>query len=235
MVSASDTKNKGENMSRGRALVIAPHADDETFGCGGTIVNLKHLDIDTTVVVICKPDEQRKEEFYKATRILRVFNSGMLFENVDGKLDTIPQKELVTNIEMCLDYEFADGRGYDYVFIPYPSHHQDHKAVYNAAIAAMRPGAREYQPRAILAYEYAYPHWSEFKHEGKLFVDISGTKLLKVMAMEAYVSQQHKHPHPISSQSYLALASTRGLAIGCEYAEMFYIIQMRGLPTWQWS
>jgi len=235
MVSASDTKNKGENMSRGRALVIAPHADDETFGCGGTILKMAEHDIKTTVVVICKPDETRREEFYKASKILRVFNSGMLFENVDGTLDTVPQKELVTNIEMCLDYEFPDNRGFDYVFIPYPSHHQDHKAVYNAAIAALRPGAREYQPRAILAYEYVYPNWSEFKHEGKLFVDITAEKLLKTMAMDAYASQQHRYPHPISTESYLTLAAARGLATGCVYAEMFYIIQMRGLPTWQWS
>ena len=122
------------------------------------------------------------------------------------------------------------------MFLPYPSHHQDHKVTFDASMAALRPGARNHIPRAILAYEYTYPNWQEFKHEGKLFVDIGGEPISRKMnAIKDYKSQLQHFPHPVSPSSYLKLAAARGLAICVSYAEMFYIIQMRGIPVWLWE
>jgi LmbE family N-acetylglucosaminyl deacetylase len=228
-------------MSPGKALVIAPHADDETFGCGGTIYQMTKDGTEVHVAVMAhgrKPStrppytspidhDTRGREFQKACELLGVNEKFILGQWNDGSLSAHPMAGTVLALDRVLD-----NNKYDYVFLPYPSHHQDHKTTYEASIAALRPGARDYVPRAILAYEYTYPNWQEFKHEGKLFVDISGVRFQKMAAMTAYKSQLHEYPHPITVEAYLALAAARGLAIGVDYAEMFYIIQMRGIPVW---
>lgn len=209
----------------GNALVIAPHADDETFGCGGTIAKMKDAGIYTNVVVMCKPEASRKIEFRNACEVLGVDTFDGLNHNMDGIMDKYPIKIFVSQIESCLDFK----EGYDYVFIPYPSHHQDHKITYQACIAALRPGGIDRQPHAVLAYEYSYPEWDEFDSKGYLYVSIDAYWDEKKAAMEAYKTQLKDHPHPVSVEAYYKLAGLRGLAIG-GFAERFNIIKMREIP-----
>ena len=222
------------NMSLGKALVIAPHADDETFGCGGTIYKLAEAGSEVHVVImaddskILDKNNIRIGEFGNVAELLGIKRWEVLFPGRDGYLDELPIRLIVSKLDKVLDTH-----KYDYVFLPYPSHHQDHKVTFDASMAALRPGARNHIPRAILAYEYTYPNWQEFKHEGKLFVDIGGEPISRKMnAIKDYKSQLQHFPHPVSPSSYLTLAAARGLAIGVAYAEMFYIIQMRGIPVW---
>ena len=43
-----------QQVAKGRALVLAPHADDEVLGCGGAI--MRHVENGDTVVVIIATD-----------------------------------------------------------------------------------------------------------------------------------------------------------------------------------
>lgn len=59
-------------MSRPAALVVAPHADDESIGCGGTLVALAERGFDVEVLLVTRPEPvgRRREEHAAALRTL---------------------------------------------------------------------------------------------------------------------------------------------------------------------
>lgn len=210
------------------ALVIAPHADDETFGCGGTIAKLSSEGVKVDLLLgtlgnrVPNSYTNRKNELDKALEILGVDRLWIIQAGEEGKMDLLPQVVLISYIEDIIKAEVPD-----VVFIPYPSHHQDHIAMHRACMAALRPGT--FQPKMILMYEYTYPTWEvPDQYNGRFFVDISTEIMMrKVSAINAYKSQLHPDPSPVSPFASLIMAETRGLSIGVGYAEMFYVIQMR--------
>ena len=46
-------------------LVIAPHPDDETLGCGGTILNYRERDITVSWLIMTTPGERLKWSSYQ--------------------------------------------------------------------------------------------------------------------------------------------------------------------------
>lgn len=210
-----------------RALVIAPHADDETFGCGGTICKLSEkAEVDLILGTLGYDDEsyfRRKEELENAIAILGIDHYEVIRTLQEGRMDMIPQVVFVAPIE-----DYIKNGNYDAVFIPYPSHHQDHIVINQACMAALRPGT--VQPKMILMYEYTYPTWVvPDQYNGRFFVDVTDTMKFKLMALAEYHSQLHEYPHPVSPTSVMIMGMTRGISIGTEYAEMFYVIQMKDL------
>jgi len=217
-------------MYRGRALVIAPHADDETFGCGGTIAKMKATGVETSLVIVAHQpplhhlgDTVRSGELAKAAKVLGINDYMLIKRYTDTILDTVPQVEIISKLEekirACVP---------DYVFIPFPSHHQDHKAVYDASIAALRPGSLSHYPRMILAYEYPYPDWNVTEEGGHFYVNITEYFSTKIRALKCYESQLKIWPHPVSIGAAKRLAAFRGMTIGVHYAERFKIIRMIG-------
>ena len=143
----------------------------------------------------------------------------------DAELNNVPTRELVSKIDAVLDIEH-----FNYVFLPYPSHHEDHQIIQRATIAALRPGARSYTPENILMYEYTYPSWSnDDTPKGRYYVSLgNGHMEVKIRAIQMYESQLRDFPHPVSAMAAEYLARIRGMAIQVPYAEMFYVVQMIG-------
>lgn len=115
------------------ALVIAPHADDETFGCGGTIAKMTDQGIQVDLLLgslgYDKDSLQvREQELQKAIEILGISKYNVITNlGAERYQDKVPQYNLIDAIESVIRI-----RQYDVVFIPYPSHHQDHIAVHQA-------------------------------------------------------------------------------------------------------
>ena len=110
-----------------KCLLLSPHFDDETFGCGGLLIRYPQ-----NVHIVCLTDGKfgtvignneelvniRKKEFMSVMEELGITSYEFL-DIQDGKL--------IFNYEKFKQIEISD---YDYVFIPnHFENHKDHKAV----------------------------------------------------------------------------------------------------------
>lgn len=216
-----------------KVLIIAPHADDEAFGCGGMMAKMaargaavellvyavggihhRHLNAEATF-------DTRMAELDASCRILGVQKYSVLYPGMDMQLDTIPQLDMVGKLDKILD----QGQ-YDRIFYPYPSHNHDHAAVHRACVAALRPGARYPGPNLIAMCDYIYSAWSlALASGGRMYVDITETIETKCEAIRAYASQLRPFPNPMCVEIIELVAKTRGMEVGCQYAELYHIVQ----------
>src|SRR5664279_1751603 len=108
-----------EFLSRQRVLVISPHADDETYGCAGTIARIKELGGQVFVNLISVgsldhyasnaegpamrrvSSDTRLREFAAVMKLLKVDDWDVVFTDdaVHLALDTLPRRELIRLIE----------------------------------------------------------------------------------------------------------------------------------------
>lgn len=220
-----------------RTLIITPHFDDETIGCGGLISSLTNMtDSEIRIVVVATnkftynfnvdrivTNEERKEESVIALSKLGLSADSLIqlkgFE--DGKLDICDRMSLVTQLDMQIR-EFKPSA----VLFPYSSHHQDHQAVCQASISALRPtvGTNFIQLKAMYEYPYVNTWSSNLYPNSKLYYPLSDWDIeRKRNALMAYKSQLVRDPRDILDvSSIINLAKVRGTEIGHEYAEAFY-------------
>lgn len=222
-----------------RTMIITPHFDDETIGCGGLLSSLSRdteNDNQIRIVVVATnkdtynynvdrvvSNEERMEESISALAKLGVSKDSLVqlegFE--DGRLDICDRKSLVTK----LDKEIRDFRPTAVLF-PYSSHHQDHQAVCQASISALRPTVGTSYIRLKAMYEYPYVNsWSSnLNPNSKLYYPLDDVDIdRKKKALESYKTQLVRDPRDILDvSSIITLARVRGTEIGYEYAEAFY-------------
>jgi LmbE family N-acetylglucosaminyl deacetylase len=221
-----------------RLLVVSPHPDDETFGCGGLLARAVDAGCDVAVMVISAPaalrqfgaDEQvvegarRHGEFEDAMAVLGVRDHEVLFtsDDIHLRLDVMPQAELVDLIERRGRYAFEAFRP-DIVCMPAPSYNQDHVAVFRAVMAACRPHLPKDKAFASLVMEYDQPQlsWGAEAFVPNLYVDIGDTLSRKLAAYACYRSQIRAEPHHASLANVERLARLRGAEVSLPAAEAF--------------
>jgi len=141
-----------EYLSRQRLLIIAPHADDECFGCAGTMARIKRLGGEVYVLVCSVGDlkhyngtggivagSTRAEELAQVMEFLRVDDWDILYRDAEThlRLDMIPRRELIAKFER--ESKLALDRLKPTILaIPTSSYNQDHEAVFRAAFTAAR-------------------------------------------------------------------------------------------------
>lgn len=222
-----------------RTMIITPHCDDETIGCGGLMSSLARDTKNYVRIVLVATHHQvynynadrivSNEERIKET-ILALKELGFQKDNIslvqlsgfeDGRLDQADRKSLVTE----LDKEIRDFRPTAVLF-PYSSHHQDHQAVCQASISALRPTVGTNYIRLKAMYEYPYVNsWSSnLNPNSKLYYPLDNIDIdRKKKALESYKTQLVRDPRDILDvSSIITLAKVRGTEIGYEYAEAFY-------------
>lgn len=199
-----------------RVLVLAPHPDDETLGCGATIARLVARGAHVAVVIVSdggKGDPEgrwgdvvqvRKSEAECATRILGV---------TDLRFLGLPDGELVCNRELEERIRAEIDRvAPQWIFsTALRDCHGDHRAV---AMAVRRVVALRPEPIRLFEYETWAPVQANW------VVDIAETIELKRQAVASYRL-------PLSCLDYAAafegMARYRAIHLpgGCGYAEAF--------------
>lgn len=215
-----------------KALIIAPHPDDESLGLGGTIKRMTNLKIDVSVLIVSghmpplyTPAEYKKtvKESKKAFKFLGI----QKFKFLDipaTKLNEVPVSELNYRIN-----SFVKESNPDVVFIPFPDRHIDHRIVFDSSIVASRPVGKKY-PKYVFLYEtLSETHWNvpdvEPNFSPNLFINIDKEIKSKLKALSFYKSQI-KNNTPRSLNAVKALAEFRGSQNGCKFAEAFKIVRI---------
>jgi len=231
-----------EFLSKQRILIITPHADDETYGCAGTIARVKALGGEVYVMLVSVADfghygngmvtgDTRVSEFSTVMRYLKVDDWDVLFQDPEKymALDTMPRKELVGWLENWSRLSI-DKVNPTMVMIPARSYNQDHEALFRAGVTATRPGCpgtAKHTVPWVLAYDNTSLFWTgDFpRFHPNIFVDISEYLDTKIAALEMHASQVRGplyHGSPINLELATRL---RGREISVEAAEGYMLLR----------
>lgn len=206
-------------LSTDKLLIMAPHADDESIGCGGLLAmygpqcdlllltdgrkghtRAEYSDENKLV-------EIRKKEFTAAGRIANVRN--IFFLNVEDA--SLSQNQ---DVLMRMDI-----KQYDYIFVPnrYESH-LDHRVVYSI-VSKMKKSQR------AKANIYEYEVWTPLRHP-TWFLPITSVSETKKKMIAQHVSQLADIDYVSKG---MALSCYRGAFINEEYAEAYAFADYSGL------
>lgn len=226
-----------------RLLVIAPHADDECFGCAGTMARIKHLGGEVYVVVCSVGDLKhydgkngmvsgsvREQEFARVMEYLEVDDWDVLYRDSEThlRMDMIPRRDLIARFER--DSKLAlDRLKPTMLAIPVSSYNQDHEAVFRAAFTAARPGVPSVKPfqRIVVGYDNTSLFWSleREKFHPNFYVDITGFLDKKLHALAMHESQMRDAIHHSSVENVEYIARVRGREVSAEAAEGYMVFR----------
>lgn len=215
-------------------LVIAPHADDEILGVGGTIA--KYIDQGHNVY-ICIASKGYEPLFSKelVEAVLKEAEECHRFLGIKATfyldfpasmLEKINRSEINDKL-----YEVIEKVEPDMVFIPhYGDMQKDHEIIAKASMVALRPKYK-HKVKAIYSYETVSETECNIPHTANVFIpnvyiDISNYIQKKMEAMKIYGSQLSDFPNPRSIETLEALAKHRGATINVEAAEAFALIRL---------
>lgn len=217
-----------------KIIVVAPHPDDETLGCGGTI--LRHISEGDEVYWLIATEMQKSlgfsdEQINRRMNQIHEIVNYYGFKNVlrmpfpTTRLDTIPFGNIVeamSDIFVTVQPEI--------VYLPYRGDvHTDHRIVFDAAISCTK-WFRYPHVKRVLAYETlsetdfgANPDDNGFRPN--VYMNIENFVERKLDAMKLYTGEMGAFPFPRSEIAIMSLAKLRGVAAGSEAAEAFMLIK----------
>ena len=227
-------------------LIIAAHPDDEILGMGGTIAKHTSQHDNVTIIYMATGITARREpadyeiksipkkiqekwqqeieklqqDARKSAKLLKV-KTVKFFDFPDNEMDGIHLLKVVKVIEKEIKIAKPDRI--------YTNHYSDlnvdHKVVYNATLTACRPSG--YPVKEILSFEVlSSTEWSyPYNFNPNYFINIEKYIEKKINAMELFVNEIRKFPHPRSSKNIKYVAGRWGSVSGFKAAEAFEIIR----------
>jgi len=217
-----------------KVIIIAAHPDDETLGCGGTL--LKHRNSGDQVHWLIATEMKKSDGFKKTiiekrdaeiNEVARLYN----FDSVHRiDLSTMKVDEYsISNIIAKISRVINDVKP-NIIYLPFKGDvHSDHRRIFEAAYSCTKsfryPFIRKiYMFETISETEFS-PSTKEDSFIPNTFVDISEFMEKKISIMRVYDSELGQHPFPRSERNIRAIATFRGGTAGCEYAESFVLLK----------
>jgi N-acetylglucosamine malate deacetylase 1 len=218
-----------------RVLAIAPHPDDETLGCGGTL--LKHRQrgdsISWLIVTRCHEPQWSKEVLAQKEDEIVAVNKAFGFANVyraglpTVRLESVPFEEVIGKLREAISDAMPE--------VVYLNHfgdvHSDHRVVFEATMSVLKPFySGRHGVKRVLSYEVLSSTDAAAANPARAFVpnvfnDISQHLDRKLEIMSLYQTEVQAYPLPRANDSLRALARYRGANIGVEYAEAFMLVR----------
>lgn len=220
------------SFTASRVLVLAPHADDEVFGCGAALAQLAGGGADVTVAVLTdgasvEPDPGERariaaERAAESRAALAALGGGELL------LGDLPDRGLLERRPELVETiaRLVEERRPDLVFVPSPSEiHPDHRGVAEAFLDAAGGSLAPLLSETTVAfYEVSQPIRPNF------LLDATPYAAAKDRAMASFPSQTGGRDYP---RFMRGLNAYRALTLGPEVAaaEAFYVIPGRALAA----
>jgi len=198
-------RNLRQDCVKGSALVFAPHQDDETLGCGGTIIRKRDAGLPVTCVFMTdgatshrqfmaavELSRLRREEALKALSILGLRNEDAHFLDFpDSRLDQFHDAAVLKVVSLLRRIQPEE------VFVPYRADRTpDHEATFRIVMAAVRQAGQ-----AVQINEYPVWFWNQwpwvsgaltfnrdgFKAAMQILFTLGGHKLLQEFSTGVFV------------------------------------------------
>jgi LmbE family N-acetylglucosaminyl deacetylase len=218
-------------------LILAPHADDEILGCGGTISKkvkegnnvwigvLTNANITDPVKYTSEKLENIRNEAKAAGELLGV--TEVLFEDLPAIiLDQFPTYKVTDAISKWIAMYKIDT-----IYLPHRGDiHNDHKVIFDAGMVASRP-VGNYSVKEIYAYEtLSETEWAHpFQNDAfipNFFETLDESDFEnKLKSMSCYKSQLRPFPNSRSLETIEALAKFRGSTVSVKRAEAFMLLR----------
>lgn len=218
-----------------KVLAIAPHPDDETLGCGGTLLKHKSAGDDLHWLIVTRAYEPEwsadslriKEGEIQAVADAYGFTKVLRTNFPTAKLDTLAQVDLIGELRKAIDEVRPD--------LIYLNHtgdiHSDHRIIFDAVMSALKPfHSQKHGVKRLLSYETlssteAAPPLPGNGFLPNVFSDISPFMERKLEIMSLYASEVQPLPMPRANENIRALARFRGSTVAVDYAEAFMLIR----------
>jgi len=212
-----------DNLQSKKILIVAPHADDEVLGIGGTVS--KYKDTHQLGLIICGQrlvdnDNNVKQatSHYDYVDILSQYKDEHYHENF-------------TDVVKCVEDSVKSFRP-DCVFIPNSNDfNKDHRTIHRVCEIVFRR-YQEHAPDMILMYETPSSTTQSFHNNFKCnyyeVLDESHVQS-KIDTFLYYEKEVRQYPNPRSAEGLLTYAKFRGMECNAEYAEGFQILYQKQL------
>ena len=217
-----------------KVLVISPHPDDETLGCGGTILRHVRNGDEVSWVIVTSvfvehgfTPERVESRTREIDQVRNMFGFTKIYQLgfPTTQLSTIGETKIIDALREVFNEERPA-----IIYLPNRTDaHSDHKMVFDATMACSKP-FRSPSVKMILMYECL----SETEFASALrekvfipnyFIDITAYLDKKIEIMRTYESELKEHPFPRSERNIRALATFRGAQSGVDSAEAFMLIR----------
>ncbi len=216
-----------------RILICSAHPDDETLGCGGSI--LRHREAGDEVVWLIATKAwtprwgedliARKEAEIQAVSGFYGFAETIRLDLPASRLDELPFGEVLTAVREAIERVDPDE-----IYVVYGGDvHGDHRVLADAVWRSLKPFRAGKGVRRILAYEtLSSTDQAPSTAPGfrpTVYRDITSVIDRKIQAMRLYETELLATPAGRNAETLRALARTRGSAAGFEFAEAFVLLR----------
>ncbi|OVE81674.1 GlcNAc-PI de-N-acetylase [bacterium K02(2017)] len=216
-----------------KIIVIAPHPDDETLGCGGSLLKHKQ-DGDEIYWLICtrmtlaggytqKQIDDREKQIQEVNNHYG-FKGLFQLDFPAAKLDTFPLSEIVS--EFINIFKKVEPHT---IYIPSKNDvHSDHKIISDIAISSSKC-FRIPSVKRVLSYETLSETDFSLSHDDlfvpNYFTNIEPYLDKKIDILACYKGEILEPPFPRSQERLRALAIYRGGQAGFKAAEAFMLLK----------
>jgi len=218
-----------------KVLVVAVHPDDETLGCGGTLLKHKNNGDEIYWLIITSPTLNHPYGFTQEVIDERIslvnqitekykFHKTISLNYPTQLLHAVDLRELIVSInKIIVDLEP------NVIYMMFKNDvHSDHRVAFDAIYSCTKSFRYPFITK-ILMYETlsetefapALPCASFIPN---VYVDITDYLDQKIEIMKLYETELMEEPYPRSLNSIEALARYRGSRAGVKYAEAFMLL-----------